>query len=106
MHVSEDLRDLRKLGQLVVALDVPHGWNPDTGPSGHTYYPSMLISLSSPKKCAANQKVIEKLEDHYLAKRYVPLEFLEKYKCHPPKSVNALGEDQFVKLGIQSHYNN
>ena len=93
MTVSEDLAKLRKMGQLICALDIPHGWHPDNGPSGHTYKPSMLISLSSPKKCA-----IKHLEDHYLLKNYVPADLLEKYKCHPPKDVYSQGQQQFVKL--------
>ena len=66
----------------VCSIDIPSGWDVDSGPSDpHTSIkPEMLISLTAPKLCA--QKFDGKF--HYLGGRFVPDSLALKYSLNLP----------------------
>jgi len=51
----------------------------------------MLISLSAPKKAAAEFEGV-----HYLGGRFIPDSIFKKYKCRPPKEYE--GSKQYLRL--------
>ncbi|XP_026190445.1 NAD(P)H-hydrate epimerase-like [Cyclospora cayetanensis] len=59
----------------VFAVDVPSGWDVDTGKRGELrLFPAALISLTAPKKFAQNFKGI-----HFLGGRFLPQSLKQKY---------------------------
>ena len=77
-----------------MAVDVPSGWQVDSGPSEDGFQEpqvSCLVSLTAPKLCAKEFKGV-----HYLGGRFVPDSVYDKYECRPP--VIYEGSDQIVKL--------
>ncbi|KAJ2158429.1 hypothetical protein GGF46_003780 [Coemansia sp. RSA 552] len=55
----------------IVSVDVPSGWNVETGsPAGGGLCPDMLISLTAPKQCASGFQG----RFHYLGGRFIPPE--------------------------------
>jgi NAD(P)H-hydrate epimerase len=77
----------------VVSIDIPSGWNVETGPEtgSDVIQPEMLISLTAPKICAA--KFSGKY--HFLGGRFVPKAMQEKYAMNLPKYP---GLDSCVRL--------
>ena len=64
----------------IVSIDIPSGWNVETGPEGDKFIsPFMLISLTAPKLCAKHFKGI-----HYLGGRFVPNRLAQKYQLNLP----------------------
>jgi len=54
----------------VFSIDVPSGWDVETGPTEHSkFQPACLISLTAPKLCA---KFLNSSSSHYLGGRFVP----------------------------------
>ena len=76
----------------LVSVDVPSGWDVDSGPAGGAddLRPAVLISLTAPKACAAHFD-----GRHYLGGRFVPPAILEKYGFTQPA---FSGAEQFVRL--------
>lgn len=66
----------------VISVDVPSGWDTDSGPpdSGPALRPEMLVSLLAPKQCARHFEG----RHHYLGGRFVAPSIIDKYKlCIP-----------------------
>lgn len=61
----------------VVSVDIPSGWDVDSGPLEYDIKPSMLISLTAPKPCAA--KFASEGGAHYLGGRFISPRLAEKY---------------------------
>lgn len=85
-------------GCVVASIDVPSGWDverpvKDSGGNGGTMFtPDMLISLTTPKKCA---KAFGG-RHHYLGGRFVPPAIVDKYNLSLPPYPGA---SMCVKLG-------
>jgi len=48
------IKDLKTSGLPICSVDIPSGWNVDTGSNANGFdQPSMLVSLSAPKKAAS-----------------------------------------------------
>lgn len=80
-------------GRPVVSVDVPSGWDVESGPvGGGALRPSVLVSLSAPKPCS---RAFEG-GAHYLGGRFVPPAVARKYGIDglPPYE----GRDQVVRL--------
>ncbi|XP_063718195.1 uncharacterized protein LOC134845213 isoform X2 [Symsagittifera roscoffensis] len=76
----------------IVSVDIPSGWNVDSGPTGDDcFVPSALISLTAPKMAAQMFS-----GTHYLGGRFVPFSLAQKYGL----DISSLYEssDQIVKL--------
>lgn len=77
---QELLNTLRKVSTVLCSIDIPSGWDVETGPPEKGLQPDLLISLTAPKKCAEyfNGKF------HYLGGRFVPPKLAEKYGLQLP----------------------
>jgi len=66
----------------IASVDIPSGWNVNTGPpqSGPALRPRMLISLTAPKLCAKSFQGA-----HFLGGRFVPPKIASDYKLVLPK---------------------
>ncbi|CAH8474253.1 unnamed protein product [Schistosoma haematobium] len=66
----------------VISIDVPSGWNVETGPldSENNLKPDCLISLTAPKLCAQ----FFQGQYHFLGGRFVPDALMKKYKLKLP----------------------
>jgi len=92
----EILYKLSKTRVPVASVDIPSGWNVESGPPGgddKTPYikPELLISLTAPKKCASFFEGAH----HYLGGRFVPMRLQNKYQLDLPQYP---GTDTCVKL--------
>ncbi|XP_077289991.1 NAD(P)HX epimerase isoform X2 [Arctopsyche grandis] len=67
----------------VCSVDIPSGWNVNDGPptEGPVLSPTILISLSAPKKCAKSFTGLY----HYLGGRFVPPGLVQKYNLRLPR---------------------
>lgn len=65
----------------VCSIDIPSGWNVETGADGDGIQPELLISLTAPKKCAT----LFKGRYHFLGGRFVPLSLQVKYGLNLPQ---------------------
>ncbi len=79
----------------IISVDIPSGWDVDKGilegEGGEgVINPSMLISLTAPKKCAEGFKGV-----HYLGGRFVPKDIMRKYNMVLP---DYPGASQHIKL--------
>ena len=74
---------MSKISVPVVSIDIPSGWNVETGPEtgSDVIQPEMLISLTAPKLCAAKFSG----KHHFLGGRFVPKTMQEKYQMNLPK---------------------
>ncbi|XP_058062949.1 NAD(P)H-hydrate epimerase isoform X2 [Anopheles bellator] len=76
----------------IVSVDIPSGWNVETGPLGEcAISPACLISLTAPKLCAKHLQNAR----HYLGGRFVPKTLEAKYCLDLP---SYEGNNLFVKL--------
>jgi len=89
------LATLRSTKTPLAAIDIPSGWSVEEGPpsDGTTpcLRPSLLISLTAPKKCAAHFDG----PHHYLGGRFVPRALAAKYALNLP---DYPGTETCVKL--------
>ena len=86
------IQQLKESKLPVVSVDIPSGWNVETGENSQGFeQPECLVSLSAPKQAAAMFK-----GTHYLGGRFMPPSLLDKYNCRPP--VAYQGSDQFLRL--------
>lgn len=74
------INTLMKVSILVCSIDIPSGWDVETGPPEDGLQPDLLVSLTAPKKCAEhfNGKF------HFLGGRFVPPKLAEKYGLQLP----------------------
>lgn len=91
MEFVEILDNLRKTNTPICSIDIPSGWNVESGPSEDSIQPEFLISLTAPKLCA---KFFEG-KYNYLGGRFVPLSLEKKYNLKLPPYP---GSSCFVKL--------
>lgn len=78
----------------VCSVDIPSGWNVETGPTNTSaIQPALLISLSAPKLCA-KQEYLQNAK-HYLGGRFLPPKIIEKYELMLPPYP---AQDQIVQL--------
>lgn len=64
----------------IASIDVPSGWNIETGPHPEDIKPQLLISLTAPKLCSRFFS-----GTHYLGGRFVPPALKEKYQLDLPE---------------------
>lgn len=62
-----------------LAVDIPSSWDVDNGPSGSKFIPSVLVSLTAPKKCADSFN-----GRHFIGGRFITPAFAEKYEFDVP----------------------
>jgi len=75
------LQRLQEVKIPVVSIDVPSGWDVESGPpSADGFSPDTLISLTAPKICATYFKG----RHHYLGGRFVPACLANKYELNLP----------------------
>lgn len=77
---EEVLNTLRETSSSVCSIDIPSGWNVETGPPEGGIQPELLISLTAPKKCAHYFTG----KYHYLGGRFVPPSLAKKYNLQLP----------------------
>ena len=69
----------------LVSIDIPSGWDVETGPPSSpetpTLQPDLLISLTAPKLCAKHFTG----QHHYLGGRFVPPALASKYQLEQPQ---------------------
>ena len=80
---AQVLSIMSKSSAPVVSIDIPSGWNVETGPEkgSDVIQPEMLISLTAPKMCAAKFSG----KHHFLGGRFVPKAMQEKYEMNLPR---------------------
>lgn len=77
---TEIIKNLKKTKQPICSVDIPSGWDVETGdPEGIN--PDCLISLTAPKKCAQ----FFKGRFHYIGGRFVPPALAKKYNLSLPE---------------------
>jgi len=95
------LKQLKTTTVPIVAVDIPSGWNVETGNSaGVGLEPAVLISLTAPKLCAKHFKgvcmiiILWKLQQvitffvvqiHVLGGRFVPSSIAEQFELNLPQ---------------------
>lgn len=90
------LDTLQQISVSLCSIDIPSGWNVETGPpEGGSLKPELLISLTAPKNCAKYFKG----KYHYLGGRFVPPKLATKYNLQLPPYP---GTDCCVKLAISA----
>jgi NAD(P)H-hydrate epimerase len=77
----------------IVAVDIPSGWDVESGPTEHvTYQPKVLVSLTTPKQCALH---INNDAKHFLGGRFVPPSLAKQFDFEVPAYPEG---DQVVEL--------
>uniref|UniRef100_A0A7N0REC6 NAD(P)H-hydrate epimerase n=1 Tax=Kalanchoe fedtschenkoi TaxID=63787 RepID=A0A7N0REC6_KALFE len=86
--LSRDKAERDGKSPVVVAVDVPSGWDVEEGDvSGEGIKPDMLVSLTAPKLCAKRFSGAH----HFLGGRFVPPAVAEKFNlCLPPYPGSAM----------------
>jgi len=92
---DEVLKKLEKCTTPIVSIDIPSGWDVETGPIDKTpcIRPDTLISLTAPKMCAKYFTG----RYHFLGGRFVPPAVQDKYDMRLP---DFPGLSDIVKLDI------
>ncbi|CAK7906179.1 NAD(P)H-hydrate epimerase [[Candida] anglica] len=81
----------------IVSVDIPSGWDVDTGAGAIDIHPAMLVSLTAPKPCAQKFVESEGAVSHYLGGRFINQKIATKYGIED--LVNSYkGNDMIVKL--------
>lgn len=62
-----------------VAVDIPSSWDVDQGPGDSKFVPSVLVSLTAPKKCADSFS-----GRHFIGGRFITPAFAKKYEFEVP----------------------
>jgi NAD(P)H-hydrate epimerase len=76
----------------VVSVDIPSGWNVDSGPTQQVQFqPEVLVSLTAPKPCTK----FFKGKRHFLGGRFVPPTLAKKFDFDVPAYP---GSEQVVEL--------
>uniref|UniRef100_H9GJM0 ApoA-I-binding protein 2 n=1 Tax=Anolis carolinensis TaxID=28377 RepID=H9GJM0_ANOCA len=77
---STILAILKQIHVPLVSLDVPSGWDVETGGSSDGLSPDVLVSLSAPKQCAT--RFVGK--HHFVAGRFLPYDVQKKFELNLP----------------------
>ena len=81
-----------KTNRPIVSVDIPSGWDVETGPTEHVkFQPDVLVSLTAPKQCLSHFKG----KRHFLGGRFVPPVLAKKFNFDVP---NYPGSEQVVEL--------
>ncbi|XP_060037865.1 yjeF N-terminal domain-containing protein 3 isoform X2 [Erinaceus europaeus] len=75
------LATLKLLSIPVVSLDIPSGWDPETGAAEDGLRPDVLVSLAAPKRCARGFSG----RHHFVAGRFVPDDVRRKFALRLPR---------------------
>ncbi|CAO3675580.1 unnamed protein product [Rhizopus microsporus] len=76
----------------IVSVDIPSGWNVETGPTEQVQFqPEVLVSLTAPKPCSSHFKG----KHHFLGGRFVPPSIAKKFDFDVP---DFTAGDQVVEL--------
>lgn len=76
----------------IVSVDIPSGWDVETGPTEHVkFQPNVLVSLTAPKQCLSHFKG----KRHFLGGRFVPPALAKKFNFDVP---DYPGSEQVVEL--------
>ncbi|CAD5208182.1 unnamed protein product [Bursaphelenchus xylophilus] len=90
---NQILDKISKCRTPIFSIDIPSGWNVETGPPEDgtpKILPHSLISLTAPKKCAEHFSGI-----HFLGGRFVPRALEDKYELNLPEYPGSQG---FLRL--------
>lgn len=85
--ILKQISDLDGTKQKLVSIDIPSGWNVESGPPGSpedntpTLRPDCLVSLTAPKQCAS----FFGGTFHWLGGRFVPPALAAKYSLDLPE---------------------
>lgn len=71
---------MRRTNKPIASIDIPSGWDVESGPPEDGIKPTLLISLTAPKMCA--QFYTGKY--HFLGGRFVPPSLQQKYALNLP----------------------
>ncbi|XP_027766137.1 yjeF N-terminal domain-containing protein 3 [Empidonax traillii] len=74
------LATLKHIRIPIVSLDVPSGWDAESGGSGGIS-PDVLVSLAAPKECA--RRFLGR--QHFVAGRFLPYDVQKKFELNPPE---------------------
>lgn len=75
------LATLKQLSVPLVSLDIPSGWDAETGAEAEDgLQPDVLVSLAAPKRCARRFSG----RHHFVAGRFVPDDVRRKFALHLP----------------------
>lgn len=78
----------------IVSVDIPSGWNVESGPTEHVkFQPQVLVSLTVPKQCVSHFKG----KRHFVGGRFVPPSLTEKFNFDVPVYP---GVDQVVEMTL------
>ncbi|CEP11674.1 hypothetical protein [Parasitella parasitica] len=76
----------------IVSVDIPSGWDVETGPTEHVkFQPDVLVSLTAPKQCLSHFTG----KRHFLGGRFVPPALANKFDFEVPAYP---GSEQVVEL--------
>ncbi|XP_018494572.1 NAD(P)H-hydrate epimerase [Galendromus occidentalis] len=87
----EVLQKMCRFKTPIVSVDVPSGWDVETGPHQDSIKPDMVVSLTAPKKGMQNFH-----GKHYLGGRYIPDSLAAKFNLKLPRYP---GTELVVQLG-------
>nr|XP_022303606.1 NAD(P)H-hydrate epimerase-like [Crassostrea virginica] len=88
------IETLKKVDIPICSVDIPSGWDVDTGDEADGLKPEFLVSISAPKKCA---KFFQGLY-HYMGGRFLPRTLEQKFDLHLP---SFPGTDCVMELKTQ-----
>ncbi|XP_004595820.2 yjeF N-terminal domain-containing protein 3 [Ochotona princeps] len=74
------LATLKQLSVPLVSLDIPSGWDAETGGGEDALQPDVLVSLAAPKRCASRFAG----RHHFVAGRFVPEDVRRKFALRLP----------------------
>ncbi|XP_064470797.1 NAD(P)H-hydrate epimerase isoform X2 [Ornithodoros turicata] len=74
------MEKIKKVKIPIVSVDVPSGWDVESGGDADSMQPECLVSLTAPKRCAR----LFKGRYHWLGGRFVPLALAAKYELNLP----------------------
>lgn len=87
----EILSNLKNTTTPIGSIDIPSGWNVESGPTEDNFQPEFLISLTAPKQCAK----FFTGKFHYLGGRFVPPGLQTEYDLQLP---SYPGTQCYVKI--------
>ncbi|GAA6000493.1 hypothetical protein JCM10207_008037 [Rhodosporidiobolus poonsookiae] len=77
------LDEFKKTDKPILSVDIPSGWDVETGNPGDGFTPDSLISLTAPKKGV--KAFVDAGGKHYLGGRFIPSTVEQTYRLHLPQ---------------------
>jgi NAD(P)H-hydrate epimerase len=91
---KEIIRIFEKTSKPIVSVDIPSGWDVESGPTEHVQFqPSILVSLTAPKQCLTHFKG----QRHFVGGRFVPPALAKRFDFDIPEYPDS---DQVVELAL------